>query len=60
MQKAAAAAALSGAFAWPTIPQSPDLMQALADELALMLQGAKDAKTATADAQAAWEQILAG
>ena len=56
----AAAAALSGAFAWPTIPQSPDLMQALADELALMLQGTKDAKTATSDAQAAWEQILAG
>jgi len=54
----AAAAALNGAFAWPTIPQSPDLMQALADELALMLNGEKDAATAMADAQAAWEGIL--
>lgn len=56
--QAAATASLSGAFAWPTIPQSPDLMQALADELALMLQGNKDAATAIGDAQASWLQIL--
>ena len=56
--QAAATASLSGAFAWPTIPESPDLMQALADELALMLQGNKDAKTAIADAQAAWVATL--
>lgn len=56
----AAAAALSGAFAWPTIPEAPDLMTALADELALMLQGAKSPKQALSDAQAAWERILKG
>lgn len=56
--QAAAAASLSGAFAWPTIPESPDLMQTLADELAVMLQGNKDAATAMADARAAWEGIL--
>jgi multiple sugar transport system substrate-binding protein len=56
--QAAASASLSGAFAWPTIPESPELMQALADELALMLQGNKDAATAMADAQAAWVGIL--
>ncbi len=56
----AAAAALNGVFPWPTNPESPALMQALADELALMLQGNKDAPTAMADAQAAWEGILEG
>jgi multiple sugar transport system substrate-binding protein len=56
--QAAATASLGGAFAWPTIPESPDLMQALADELALMLQGNKDAATALADAQVAWVSIL--
>jgi multiple sugar transport system substrate-binding protein len=56
--QAAASASLAGAFAWPTIPESPELMQALADELALMLQGNKDAATAMADAQAAWVGIL--
>ena len=33
-------------------------MQTLADELAVMLQGNKDAQTAIADVQAAWESIL--
>ncbi len=56
--QAAATASLSGAFAWPTIVQSPELMQVLADELALMLQGNKDAATAIADTQAAWVTIL--
>ena len=56
--QAAASASLSGAFAWPTIPESPELMQVLADELALMLQGNKDAPTAMADTQAAWVGIL--
>ncbi|WP_448577036.1 ABC transporter substrate-binding protein [Thermomicrobium sp.] len=54
----AAAAALSGAFPWPTIPEAPELMTVLADELALMLQGAKTPQQALADAQAAWERIL--
>jgi multiple sugar transport system substrate-binding protein len=56
--QAAATASLSGAFAWPTSVESPELMQVLADELALMLQGNKDAATAIGDTQAAWVQIL--
>lgn len=56
----AASAALGDAFPWPTIPQSPDLMQVLSDELALALAGEKDARTALTDAQGAWETILAG
>ncbi len=54
----AAAAALGGASPWPTIPAAPELMSALADELALMLQGAKTPQQAMADAQGAWERIL--
>ncbi|MFM9108218.1 MAG: ABC transporter substrate-binding protein [Chloroflexota bacterium] len=54
----AAAAALSGAFAWPTIPQSPDLMTVLSDELAVMLQGSQDAAATMANIQAEWIRIL--
>lgn len=58
--QAACTASLSGAFPWPTIVQSPELMTALCDELALMLQGNQDAATALGNAQAAWTQILGG
>jgi len=58
--QAAAEASLSGAFPWPTNPQSPDLMTALSDELALMLQGNQDAETTMGNVQAAWTQILGG
>lgn len=58
--QAVAEAVMSGTLAWPVNVQSPELMQTLSDELALMLQGQKDAATALADTQTAWEQILAG
>lgn len=54
----AASVSLSGALAWPTIPEAPELMTSLADELALMLQGTKTPQQAMADAQATWERIL--
>ncbi len=57
----AARAALSGngAISWPTNDKSPALMEKLSDQLSLMLQGRKTPETAVADAQAAWEQVLA-
>jgi multiple sugar transport system substrate-binding protein len=58
--QAAATASLSGAFAWPTIPESPDLTTKLSDELALVLQGSKSPEDALAEAQAAWIETLAG
>jgi multiple sugar transport system substrate-binding protein len=58
--QAAAAASLSGAFAWPTITQSPELMTVLSDELALMLQGNQDAATTMGNVQTAWTGILGG
>jgi len=56
--QAAASAALSGVLAWPTIPEMPDLMTKLADELALLLQGGQDAATTVQNVQAGWVQIL--
>jgi multiple sugar transport system substrate-binding protein len=56
--QAAASAALSGVLPWPTIPQSPDLMTKLADELALALQGSQDAEQTMKNVQEAWKQIL--
>lgn len=43
---------------WPTVPESPELIQILNDELGLMLQGSKTPAEAIADAQAGWEQAL--
>jgi multiple sugar transport system substrate-binding protein len=54
----AASAALSGVLAWPTIPQMPDLMTRLADELALLLQGTQDATTTMQNVQDGWVQLL--
>jgi multiple sugar transport system substrate-binding protein len=54
----AASAALNGAFAWPTIPESPDLMLSLSDELALMLQGNQSPEETLQKAQDSWKQIL--
>jgi multiple sugar transport system substrate-binding protein len=56
--QAAAAASLNGAFPWPTIPESPELMTVLSDELALMLQGTQSAEDTMANVQEAWTQIL--
>jgi multiple sugar transport system substrate-binding protein len=58
--QAAAAQSLNGALAWPTDPQSPKLMQALSDELALILAGQKQPEQAIRDAQAAWVKLLGG
>lgn len=54
----AATASLSGVLAWPTIPESPRLMEALADALAAMLAGERSPQAAMAQAQQAWERIL--
>lgn len=56
--QAAAAAALSGVLPWPTISESPDLMTALSDELALMLQGSQTPEETMTNVQDAWTQIL--
>ncbi|MEA2586827.1 MAG: multiple sugar transport system substrate-binding protein, partial [Thermomicrobiales bacterium] len=54
----AAGAALNSVLAWPTIPQSPDLMTKLTDEIALVLQGSKSPEDALKAAQESWVQIL--
>lgn len=50
--------AIGDAFPWPTKPETPKLMQALTDELGLMLAGSKTVEQAMGDAQAAWEKTL--
>lgn len=50
--------AILDAFPWPRNPETPELMQALTDELGLMLSGSKNAEQAMTDAQASWEKIL--
>ncbi|MCG8350199.1 MAG: sugar ABC transporter substrate-binding protein [Chloroflexales bacterium] len=54
----AAMAALNGAFAWPTIPQSPDLMTVLADNLALVLQQSVEPAAAMDTVAVEWKKIL--
>ncbi|WP_306120721.1 MULTISPECIES: sugar ABC transporter substrate-binding protein [unclassified Roseitalea] len=54
----AAQASMTGVLAWPTIPESPRLMERLSDELSLMLSGDQDAETAMRNTQAEWERIL--
>lgn len=49
--------AIQDAFPWPKNPESPKMMQALTDELGLMMAGSKTAEQAMGDAQAAWEDI---
>ena len=58
LQADAVEQAIDDAFAWPTKPESPKLMQSLTDELGLMMAGDKTAEQAMADAQASWEDIL--
>lgn len=50
--------AIGDAFPWPTKPETPKLMQALTDELGLMLAGDKTVEQAMGDAQAFWEKTL--
>jgi multiple sugar transport system substrate-binding protein len=56
----AAQSSLNGALALPTIPQAPELINRLGDNLALMLQGEKDPERAVSDTQEAWLKILEG
>ncbi len=58
LQADAVERAIDDAFPWPTKPDSPKLMQALTDELGLMMAGEKTAEQAMTDAQANWEQTL--
>ena len=58
LQAEAVEQAIADAFPWPIKPQSPELMQALTDELGLMLAGQKSAEQAMSDAQAFWEKTL--
>lgn len=50
--------AIADAFPWPTKPESPELMQALTDELGLMLAGEKSADEAMNSAQDFWVKTL--
>lgn len=54
----AASVSLNGAFAWPTIPQSYQLMTILSDNLSDMLRGRSSPASAIARTQAAWEKLL--
>ena len=51
-------AAIGNALAWPLQAQSPKLMDALTEQLALIVAGKKKPKEALATAQASWEQLL--
>lgn len=57
--QAALAGALENGLPWPNGPQSPQLMQALADELALVLADQKSPEDAIAAAHQQWTTIIA-
>jgi multiple sugar transport system substrate-binding protein len=54
----AARASLNGAFAWPTIPQSYELMTVLSDNLSAMLRRQLSPQAAIRNTQSAWEKTL--
>jgi len=54
----AARVSLNGAFAWPTIPQSYQLMTILSDNLSLMLRKQLTPQAAIEATQTAWEKAL--
>ena len=58
--QAAAAQALNGALAWPAGAQASKMLQALADELSLVLDKTKTPEQAMKDAQASWVEMLNG
>lgn len=43
---------------WPTVPESPELIASLNDQLALMLQGSQTPEATMQAVQAAWEDIF--
>lgn len=55
----AAAAAFGSALVWPTVPQGPKLLDALTEQLALILAGQTKPKAGLEAAQHAWERLLA-
>lgn len=55
---AAAQAALQGATAWPTNPETGELMDTLIVNLVAALEGGKSPQQALDDAQAQWEEIV--
>jgi multiple sugar transport system substrate-binding protein len=55
----AATASLSGSLPWPTGPQSPKLLEALSEQLALIISGQTKPKEGLEAAQKAWERLLA-
>jgi len=54
----AAAAAFGSALVWPTVPQAPKLLDALTEQLALILAGQAKPKAGLEAAQRAWERLL--
>lgn len=52
-------AAIGDALAWPLQAQSPKLMDALTEQLALIVSGRKKPREALEAAQASWVQLLA-
>jgi len=54
----AAAAAFGSALVWPTVPQTPKLLDALTEQLALILAGQTKPKEGLEAAQRAWERFL--
>lgn len=54
----AAAAAFGSALVWPTVQQTPKLLDALTEQLALILAGEVEPKVGLEAAQRAWERLL--
>lgn len=54
----AASASLNGALAWPTVPETPRLLEALSDQLAEMMAGNSEPEAALKKAQRAWERLI--
>ena len=57
--QAAATGSLTGSLPWPTGAQSPKLLEALSDQLALIIAGHAKPKDGLEAAQKAWERTLA-
>jgi multiple sugar transport system substrate-binding protein len=55
----AAAAAFGSALVWPTVAQAPKLLDALTEQLALIIAGQIKPKPGLEAAQHAWERLLA-
>lgn len=53
-----ATASLDGALEWPTVPQAPEMLQALADGLAEIVASGADAKSTMEAVQQEWEALL--